>query len=381
MGKSDWLIVGITIIVALLAAILALQIADFSTTCSCDSLNDAHDTQVDTSCNNARSINSLKSAPGDSSQRLGDIFDDLSDLHNTSTTTANMTGEIRQIAEELSQIPNLTSLYPHWLPKSCQEIRYRQPSSKSGVYQIRIPSNGKYTSCSRYVYCRMGSMFGIDGGWTQVDRFNSLYEDCPPGTQVIPHPNIKVCGRPENSGPGCTSIRFPTYGLRYTDVVGVVHAYQYGAPDADEPPDRGGRNNINDAYIDGISITRNPPHNPLSRTHIWSLMADNSDYHCPCKAGRNGPTLPFIGHDYYCEAGNPNSWTRRVLYPDNLLWDGQGCEGPDIGCCTIPKNRANRPWFYKRTGFTTDDFELRLCDDQGTDDEGVPFSQYEIYVK
>uniref|UniRef100_A0A1X7T6Z3 Uncharacterized protein n=1 Tax=Amphimedon queenslandica TaxID=400682 RepID=A0A1X7T6Z3_AMPQE len=130
MGKPGWLIVGITTIVVLLAAILAIQIADFSTTCSCDSLNDAHDTphtQVDTSYDNARSINSLESATGDSSQRLDDISEYLTDLHNTSMTTANMTGEILQIAEELSQIPNLTSLYPQWLPKSCREIRIRQP--------------------------------------------------------------------------------------------------------------------------------------------------------------------------------------------------------------------------------------------------------------
>ena len=50
------------------------------------------------------------------------------------------------------------------------------------------------------------------------------------------------------------------------------------------------------------------------------------------------------------------------LYPDDPLWDGQNCNGPESTCCTIP----NMPWFLKTLNeTTTDNIELRVCGGHG----------------
>jgi hypothetical protein len=68
-----------------------------------------------------------------------------------------------------------------------------------------------------------------------------------------------------------------------------------------------------------------------------------------------------------------------ILYTDDPLWDGQGCgplEGP---CCAAP----GQPWFHRDySNMNTNDYiELRVCADESTDNENVPLSFYEIFVK
>ncbi len=49
------------------------------------------------------------------------------------------------------------------------------------------------------------------------------------------------------------------------------------------------------------------------------------------------------------------------------LWDGAGC-GPLNTCCTF----NNPPWFYKELPEpTTDDIEMRVCQDHGSIDEEI----------
>lgn len=69
---------------------------------------------------------------------------------------------------------------------------------------------------------------------------------------------------------------------------------------------------------------------------------------------------------------------KHQLYPDDPLWDGEGCGGDEGPCCNVP----GIPWFHKvLPSPTTDYIELRVCADQGTGDEDTPVSLYEIYVK
>ena len=84
---------------------------------------------------------------------------------------------------------------------------------------------------------------------------------------------------------------------------------------------------------------------------------------------------PFVGQDYFCDTANRNS-IRFTFFPDDPLSDGKGC-GPISTCCEF----NNPPWFCKQLSQpTTDDIELRLCDDQGISDEDTPIEMVEIYV-
>ena len=75
------------------------------------------------------------------------------------------------------------------------------------------------------------------------------------------------------------------------------------------------------------------------------------------------------------ETGHRNSWSGRY-YPDNVLWDGVGCDSAS-SCCTF----NNPPWFRKDLPQpTTNDIELRLCGDESGRSEDTPIEAIEIYV-
>ena len=123
-------------------------------------------------------------------------------------------------------------------------------------------------------------------------------------------------------------------------------------------------------YVDGISLT----HGQLPRQHIWTFATAWRVNRCPCFRPEVVP--PFIGQDYFCETGNRDSF-QFIFYPDDPLWDGQGC-GDNSTCCSF----NNPPWFCKQLPQpTTNDIELRLCGDQGISDEDTPLEMVEIYIK
>ena len=158
--------------------------------------------------------------------------------------------------------------------------------------------------------------------------------------------------------------------------------YQYGSPDAiDTVYGRGltSHNDINSHYVDGISLTCGSP-----RRHIWTLIAGNSDnaqystVNCPCTNGTTQTVQSFIGNDYFCESGNPDTYWQVKLYTADPLWDKKGCSTIEQSCCQV----TGLPWFHKIIQSPkTDYIELRVCGDEGTSNEDVPVNYYEIYVK
>ena len=79
-----------------------------------------------------------------------------------------------------------------------------------------------------------------------------------------------------------------------------------------------------------------------------------------------------LGTNYFCESGN--NWEPE-LYIGDPLWDGQQCEGQ---CCT---NGKSPPWFsVELNNTTTDDIEVCICADEGTNNEDTPIRLMEIYV-
>ena len=253
------------------------------------------------------------------------------------------------------------NLFPH--SKSCQEIKEKCPSSKSGYYTL--------VNHQSPVYCNFDSEtcpFG--SGWKRVAYLNmsDTTATCPNGFRVYFNHTYKVraCGRKELIPNSCQSVKF-NHSMTFSEVCGKVIGYQYWAPDGLNGP-----SNISLHYVDGISLTYGYPHQ-----HIWTFMATNSEIsdRCPCANGSTFTVPSFINNDYFCESGNPSSFT-QILYADDPLWDGENCGSKEAPCCKV----NNIPWFHKKLpSATTDYIELRIC--SNWIDEDTPVAFYDIYVK
>ena len=137
-----------------------------------------------------------------------------------------------------------------------------------------------------------------------------------------------------------------------------VIGYQEGSTDGIRS------SNIDSAYVDGVSITHGSP-----RSHIWTNIAG------PTEASTYSPP-PFVGNNYYCESGNSAAGvTLGFLYNTDPLWDGKQCE---VQCCNEGRSP---PWFTVDLQYvTSDDIEVRICEDEANSNEDVFIELLEIYV-
>ena len=240
---------------------------------------------------------------------------------------------------------------------SCAEIKRYNPSSKSGTY--RIVANNRNVN----VYCHMGTLCGVGGGWTRLGKLDMTVKStkCPPSLVQYTVSRIRICTK---NAPGCRSVPIPSQGIKYSQVCGRVRGYHKQSLDGFHVS-----RSINSMYVDGVSITRGYP-----RKHVWSLGSGIAS-RCPCSStSRKVPS--FVGKDHYCESGFPSSYSSRFSVTDPL-WDGKNCPSNEARCCTPPL----LPWFLKRIGSTTaDNLEMRLCTDEGLNNENVGIDQYEFYV-
>ena len=259
---------------------------------------------------------------------------------------------------------------PSPLLHSCEEIKSKWPDSSSDYYTI-VDTNGR----RRHVYCEMEQVCG-SSGWMRVAYLNMTdpSEECPRGFRLYNANGVRACGKPASSSGGCqSSVQFQSYGVPYSEVCGRVTGYQYNSPDAFLTPNAG----INSHYVDGVSLTHGSP-----RKHIWTFVAgvlENyvSSSNCPCSQGSNQVSPSFVGNDYFCESGCPDRHVQQKLYSDPL-WDGEGCGFHETICCQA----AGLPWFHKRLSApTNDNIEMRICSNEGTNNEDIPVGYYDIYVK
>ena len=216
-----------------------------------------------------------------------------------------------------------------------------------------------------------------DGLWYRVAYLNMSdpSQQCPSVWSENNTNGIRSCRRPQTSSGSCPGTSYTT-GRQYSKVCGRVNGYQVGTTDAFfvyiSPT-------IDSYYVYGVSVTHGVP-----RNHIWTFAAGLTEggFHgqglnCPC----SDPSHPnnrfppsFIGNNYYCKSGNPtNTYAVHQLYANDLLWDGQQCEGQ---CCS---NGKSPPWFtVQLPNPTTDDIEVRICSVQGSIDETI-LQLVEIY--
>ena len=343
-------------------------------------------TAAHTTCSgsNATSLISKNTSVAADIEEIKRKLDSLASSTKDNTRTIN---NVLLLLEDLLTLHNSSTCSPV-LPTSCQEIKRKQPNSPSGEYLLAV--NGSKT---RHVYCHMEELCGSGGGWTRLAylNMNDSTENCPSGFKLHQSGGVRACGRAYNNDYSCQSVQFPSNGISYSQVCGRVVGYKWGSPDAVQHGEWrnpqhfiGGtdpkHNDINSAYVDGVSITHGSP-----RQHVWTLMAAITGYttgsgSCPCSTGsHHGPHVQsFVNNNYYCESGTSTSWD-KTLYASDPLWDGKGCISHETACCSVP----GLPWFHRDYGntTTTDYLELRVCGDQETNDEDTPVGFYEIYVK
>ena len=86
----------------------------------------------------------------------------------------------------------------------------------------------------------------------------------------------------------------------------------------------------------------------------------------------------FVSDNYYCESGNPTSFTAHTFYSSDPLWDSEQCEGE---CCSNGKSPL---WFSMQLpNPTTDDIEVRICIPERIDgnDVHMAIELLEIYIQ
>ena len=296
--------------------------------------------------------------------------------------------QVQQINKSVS--PIMTQLHflhppgrtPSHPAASCRGIKELNPTAPSSYYWLRGTGDS-----SVHMYCDMSrSCGGITGGWMRVTKINMANSShtCPAGLKLLTTPK-RLCVR--NIDHGCSSATFNLHGIQYTHVCGKIIGYQQRRPNAFAPyywhKYYYNRSlTIDNSYVDGISLT----HGSNPRKHIWTFAAalhevaiTNSHGLCPCTNINNTVTIPippYVGSDYFCDTAS-ESCAQKKFYPDDPLWDGQGC-GRLNTCCSF----NNPPWFMKELPSSTgDDIEMRLCANQGPSNEDIPVEVIELYVQ
>ena len=239
---------------------------------------------------------------------------------------------------------------------SCKEVAdTRLGDSRSGLYWL---TNGDTVF---QAHCDHGIPPSQSRGWMQVANITSD-SGCPAGLEQLTAGGRKLCRKTVDIG--CSSVTFPTNGVSYSKVCGLVYGYQKGTPDGFQRHTHCSDCTIDKQYVEGVSITHGSP-----RQHVWSLAASDRSPYCVCG---NNPTVPsFVGNDYFCDNEGKNTYVS-----DDRLWDGHSCVAVTPNCC----GKGN--WFCKDLPQpTTDDIEFRLCTDEGRTNEDVYIEDVEMYVQ
>ncbi|HEU0034265.1 MAG TPA: fibrinogen-like YCDxxxxGGGW domain-containing protein [Kofleriaceae bacterium] len=231
--------------------------------------------------------------------------------------------------------------------------------SESGVYLVGDPA----------VPTRCEMTIG-GGGWTAALDFDALRDPCPAGWQPV-----------AAAGPGCTvvdgaqisgvSIAPPL--ASYREVMTTLLAFQRGTADGYE-----GQGSIDDAYLDGLSITVGTP-----RQHVASYAVGYDEATgcnmmgactCPCLGGIAAPAFaPEAARR--CEAGALSvSIDGTVVFADPLF------DGVELPAACAGEGRAE-PIQTLLGGATSDPIEARLMRNEIVQAEGLVLSRLELWVR
>ncbi|XP_065911424.1 uncharacterized protein [Dysidea avara] len=277
---------------------------------------------------------------------------------------------IQKVEDDFYKELGMTAEYP---AESCREIFNKNPvgRTQSGYYWVK--------SCEKTmkVYCDMRMICGdIQGGWMKIADVHDG-ENCPSTWKNFTIPNTsKIVCRSGQDAAGIYSATYSTEGAceGFQHFCGKVIGYQKGSPSAFI----GGTRSLERDYLEGISITYGKP-----RKHLYSLAvgltatsASYQESNCPCSKypGRLPPA--YVRDYFYCDSGNLGAPTVDKFYPDNPLWDGEGCS-LDYSCCAQP----GMPYFYRKLLVPVkEDIEVRMMADEAFSNEAVLVGTMELYV-
>ena len=260
------------------------------------------------------------------------------------------------------------------------EQKYVPPAVIHGDGSSSCPSEQRRATSRQELKDSIISTLGLQpphgcgtGEWIRIAYLNMKdpLQTCPSAWRENTTNGVRVCGRPPTSNDLCHSAFYSAGRRTYSKVCGRVIGYQVGHPDAFHSSD-----SINEAYVEGVSITHGSP-----RSHIWTLAADYSEIGntaCPCDNGSSNNPPFYVGNNYFCESGNQNSsFTNYFLYADDPLWDGKQCSSEGT-CCG---NGRSPPWFsVTLNNPSRDNIEVRICADFNTS-EDTPIELLEIYIQ
>ena len=259
--------------------------------------------------------------------------------------------ELRTLLQEINR--NEFTTQQHQLSserqayRSCKDLT---EGSTSGYYLIENAA-GVYNQ----EYCDENLRF-MDGkpGWMWVAHLDmeDSSQHCPSGLRM--QEGHRGCVR-NTVARGCTSVVYPTNGIAYSRVCGMIRAIQESHPAGFRPYIQKNTLTLEDSYVDGISLTHG---SAGSRKHIWTFATSYSDNNMQCSCSDLRKVPPFVGHDFFCETGSrAESEYDDITFEDDPLWDGGGCDS-QADCCLFNKP----PWFCKELPEpTTDDIEMRVC--------------------
>ena len=220
--------------------------------------------------------------------------------------------------------------------------------------------------------------------WRRVAYINMTdpETECPSGLNETSNSTTgqRACGRSIDGAGftvavpgGCSSATFPV-NTTYSHVCGYARDYQYRSMDAFwMSPIR----TIDDAYVDGLSITHDNP-----RKHLWTLavgLNEVSTYselaRCPLDLDTYDISLipDFVKNNYYCEAGYETMDEARIAWEDPL-WDGQQCFSSTAQSC------SRYGWFHREIAPSQEDIEVRWCADEARSNEDFYTDLLEIWI-
>ena len=243
---------------------------------------------------------------------------------------------------------------------SCKVIYQHNRKAPSGYYWISTDLG------PQRLYCEMNTTRcgNTTGGWTRVAHIDMKepQQTCPSPLRTLTSPKRMCAGQ---TAAGCTSVRYSSQGLNFTQVCGQTIGYMHSSMDG---LDAFGKT-IDSSYVDGLSITYGSP-----RRHVWTYAVGHIQ-RCLCHPNSYASQPPsFVGQHYYCD-GWPRPYTSS-WYPQYRLWDGEGCPAGNT-CCDPP----NLPWFHRSLNTaTTEDIEVRWCRDEAASNEDVGVELLEIYI-
>ena len=207
---------------------------------------------------------------------------------------------------------------------SCKAIYECNPTAPSGYYWIR-----NATGSTVQVFCQMNTTNcgNITGGWMRAVYIDMTDpgNTCPENLTYTVQSSTRMC-RSSHTSAGCTSVTFPTHMTSYTKVCGRARGYQYASPDGFHDHHFGSQTTVEGYYVEGLSVTHGRP-----RSHIWTfaagLLKDGNypDWNCPCAIYSGPAAPPFVGEQYFCEAGTT---IHPILqwYLADPLWTHRGVQ-------------------------------------------------------